>query len=127
MAGSLILAVSMLAYTGYSSVTTMQCIYSGEQAVYMGSNQSCCDDMDATPERTMHPKCCDVQKADLSFYSFKTVHENLIPILHALPLKQDFTFAKWANTGLKNHFAPFIKDPPLPGKKLLIGICKFTL
>lgn len=126
IAGSLLLAISMFAYTGITAVTTMQCIYSGEQTVSMGNGDSCCEMTPAT-KTTVHAKCCNVHKGEFTFVSFKTLHEDLIPAVFSMPVKQVFAFAERLTNNNKPEYSNFIHGPPLPGRLLLINICKHTL
>ncbi len=122
----MLLAISMFAYTGYSAVTTMQCVYSGEQTVSLGNGESCCE-MIMPSNPTLHSKCCNVQKGEFTFVSFKTLHEELIPIVFSMPVEQSFAFAERLTDNRRLEYQNFIHGPPFPGRQLLISICKYTL
>lgn len=126
--GSLLLALSMFAYTGYSAITTMECLSSGEQSVTMGEgeSESCCE-MNSPSQMSIQAECCTFQTGEVTFFSLKTLHEELIPVLFTVPIKQIFAFTERVIDNRIPNDENFKHGPPLSGRQMLIQISKYTL
>lgn len=126
MAGSLVLAVSMLVYSGFSAITTMECFTSGTKTVKVVPEESCCK-AEAIAISTVYAKCCDVEKSEVTFYSYKVelTDFDVLPVLASFvsvtKLPELFAYAKHWFTTAPTH------APPISGRNILIQICKYTI
>lgn len=126
MAGSLLLAMSMLVYSGFSAVTTMECFMSGTKTVKVGPEDNCCK-AEAAPLATLNAKCCDVEKSEITFHSYKVEPKDFVLV----PLLSTFVqFETYLEPFLLTQqflVGQFAHAPPLSGRAILTQICKYTL
>ena len=104
----------------------MECFSSGTKTVKVIPEESCCK-AEAVAIATVYAKCCDVEKSEVTFHSYKVEPTDfvLLPILSTFvtisKLPELFVSSKkWIST-------PFAHAPPLSGRDILIQICKYTL
>ena len=124
--GSLILAMSMLVYSGFSAVTTMECLMSGTKTIKVGVEDSCCK-AESSPVASLNAKCCDVEKSELTFHNFKVEHEDFVPIPFISYFISSETYVESFLSAKLFHVAQLAHAPPLSGRNILIQICKYTL
>ena len=99
---------------------------SGSKTLKVGAVDACCKS-EKLPYQTVDAKCCDVSTSEFSF------HNIVIPI-------RDFVFmpALAFAEAYETHSTPFITErenlishfahaPPIPGRQILIQICKYTI
>ena len=118
--------MSMLVYSGFSAVTTMECFMAGTKTVKVGAEDSCCK-AEATPTASLNAKCCDIEKAEVTFHSYKVEHADFVLV----PLLSTFVhFETYLEPFLSNQqffVGQFAHAPPLSGRAILTQICKYTL
>jgi hypothetical protein len=124
--GAILFAASLLLQFGAVSVTTMVCYGHKNQSVRVGGETDLCCDHDALDRLVIQIDCCSSQTTDFVFTAFRNITDELI---------QDFT-AGFRNVvipyisvpkRLKLSKANLINAPPLPGRAILIRICKYSL
>ncbi len=99
---------------------------SGTKTVKVGSEDSCCK-AEAAPIASLIAKCCDVEKSEVTFHSFKVEHKDFL----LLPLLSTFVqFETYLEPFLSTQqflVAQFAHAPPLSGRDILTQICKYTV
>src|SRR5690606_33841043 len=105
---------------------TMECFTSGTKTVKVVPEDSCCK-TEAAPVAMVYAKCCDVEKSEVTFHSYKVEPTDfvLLPLLSTFvtfaELPELFVFSKkWIST-------PFAHAPPLSSRDILIQICQYSL
>ncbi len=124
--GSLILAMSMLVYSGFSAVTTMECFMSGTKTVKVGVEDSCCK-AESSPMAALNVKCCDIEKSELTFHNFKVEHEDFIPLPQLSYFVSFETYVEPFLSTKQFLVAQFAHAPPLSGRDILSQICKYSI
>jgi hypothetical protein len=124
--GAILFALSLLLQSGAGAVTTMVCAGTGSQSVKVGAKADlCCDH--GTPDRpVVQIDCCSSQTNDFVFTAFRNFSDDLVQDFTAQFQKVEIPFIS-APKRVKLSKANLINAPPIPGRALLIRICKYSL
>ncbi len=104
----------------------MECLMSGTKTLKVGTVDDCCKS-EKLPYQTVNAKCCDVSTSEFSFH-------NIVVPIRDFVFMPILTFAEAYET----YSVPFIDErqvffphfahaPPIPGRQILIQICKYSI
>lgn len=98
----------------------------GTKTAKVGTEDSCCK-AEATPFASLNAKCCDIEKSEVAFHSYKVEPKDYVLV----PLLSTFVhFETYLEPFLSTQrflVAQFAHAPPLSGRAILTQICKYTL
>lgn len=98
----------------------------GTKTVKVGPEDGCCK-ADAAPLESLNVKCCDVEKSEVTFHSYKVEHTEFVLV----PLLSTFVhFETYLEPFLSTQqflVGQFAHAPPLSGRAILTQICKYIL
>jgi len=107
----------------------MECFSSGKDKIFLGENKFCCASEAQKEAHTLSPQCCDVSVSSATFHTYKPSQGQSVDfdISAAIPFGLPEGL-KFAQASFFQRFAiSHLKVPPIPGRHILIQLCKYSI
>lgn len=104
----------------------MECLMSGTKTLQVGAVDDCCESQNL-PYQTVDVKCCEVNTSEFSFHNIVVPIRDfdLIPAISFVEVFE--TYLEPFVTERHNFISHNAHAPPIPGRQILIQICKYSI
>lgn len=126
-----VMALAVLLQMGMVSVTHAACSSKGTERIALGELKSCCSFDSTQPPNfefaALSQKCCDVEKSEAVFFSFKDSDKDLLSF-DDLVASTPFALSADAFVPVAlRHVQVHLKIPPSTGQTLLRRDCRLNV